>query len=175
MHAPRTRPHSRRYRRLAALGVTGCALVIAGCGSSAPSSSTGTTSSYAQGIKYSDCMRSHGVPNYPDPAAGGGAPQPSSATNERSPAYQSAQKVCAHLHPGSDTPSPISAAQRTGMSAYARCIREHGVPNFPDPRFPPGDGVEVGVLPNEANSPALKQAVTTCEHVGIQLPGMGGA
>jgi hypothetical protein len=97
-------------------------------------SSTGTSSTYAQGVKYSDCMRSHGVRNYPDPATGGGSPQPTSEINQQSPAYQSAHKACAHLHAGSgsSTPTQIPAAQRAGMIAYARCIREHGVPNFPD-------------------------------------------
>ena len=159
-------------RPLISLAAIVCAAVIAACGSSA-STSTGTSSSYELGVEYSDCMRSHGVPNYPDPDTGGGFPEQTSGINQQSPAYQSAQKVCAHLHPGSTTSTPTSAAQRGGMIVYARCIRKHGVPNFPDPRFGPGNTVEVGVLPNEAGSPAFKQAVKACEHVGIVLPGVG--
>ena len=159
-------------RLLISLGAITCAAVIAACGSSA-SSSTSTASAYAQGVKYSDCMRSHGVPNYPDPGAGGGAAEPTAAIDEQAPAYKSAQTVCAHLHPGSTITPSTSGAQRGGMIVYARCIREHGVPNFPDPRFGSGDTVEVGVVPGEASSPAFRRAVKACRHVGIPLPGVG--
>ena len=172
MCATRTKPHGSSHASLAALGVTCCVLLIAGCGSSARPSSSGASGTYAQGVKYSDCMRSHGVPNYPDP--GGRVPRQTSEINQQSPAFEAAQKVCAHLHPGSSTPAPISAAQRAGMIAYARCIRTHGVPRLPDPRFGPGgEGVEVGVLGAEASSPAFKRAVKACEHVGTLLPGLG--
>jgi hypothetical protein len=170
-----TAHHSRRGRRgrRAALGIT--ALVIAGCGSSAASNPTGTVSSYAQGVRYSDCMRSHGVRNYPDPDVGGGAARPTSEIDRQSPAVRSAEAACAHLHLGGSATPPVSAAQRAGMIAYARCIREHGVPNFPDPRFGPGgEGIEVGVVgATEADSPAFKRALTICEHAGIALPELG--
>jgi hypothetical protein len=130
MSAKRTKSHISRHGRLLALGVTCGALVIAGCGSSTTPSSTGTSSTYAQGVKYSDCMRSQGVPNYPDPDTSDGAPRQTSAINQESPAYQSAQKVCASLRPGGNTPTPpISAAQRAAITANALCIRKHGVPD----------------------------------------------
>jgi len=174
MYAKRTKRHICRRGRLFALGVACCALLIDGCGSAAKPSSTGTSTAYAQGVKYSDCMRSDGVPNYPDPDTGGNDQQQTSAVNQQSPAYQSAQRACAPLHPGNNaTPTVISGAQRAAMIANALCIRKHGVPSFPDPRFGRGDGVEVGVVPNQADSPAFKQAVKTCEHVGIPLPGVG--
>jgi hypothetical protein len=60
VYAIPTKPHGSRHGRSVALGLTCCALVIAGCGSSAATSSTATSSAYAQGVKYSDRMRSHG-------------------------------------------------------------------------------------------------------------------
>jgi hypothetical protein len=49
----------------------GCILAIAACGSSRSRSGSGSKT-FAQGVRYSDCMRSHGVSNFPDPAPGGG-------------------------------------------------------------------------------------------------------
>ncbi|MGO9884120.1 MAG: hypothetical protein ACLPV4_14010, partial [Solirubrobacteraceae bacterium] len=56
----------------AALAALGCAAAVAACGSSSPSSSAAALKGYSQGVTFSECMRSHGVPNFPDPSAGGG-------------------------------------------------------------------------------------------------------
>lgn len=129
-------PHHRRPIALASLG---CALALAACGSSAKSTGgTAGSGQYAQGVRYSDCMRAHGVPSFPDPSPGGGFPLRTSGINQQSPAFESAQKACAALEPGGNTPPPIPAAQQAGMVAKALCIRQHGVPNFPDPTFGPG-------------------------------------
>jgi hypothetical protein len=118
-------------------------------------------------------MRAHGVPSFPDPSPGGGFPLRTSGINEQSPAFQSAQKACAALEPGGNTPPPIPAAQQAGMVAKARCIREHGVPNFPDPTFGPGgDGAGVDFGGN-ASSPAFRTAIKACAHVGTNIPGVG--
>jgi hypothetical protein len=52
-----------------------------------------------KGLKFAQCMRSHGVPDFPDPTTGGvvhlgGGVDPSS------PQFQSATKVCQSLVPG---------------------------------------------------------------------------
>lgn len=158
----------RRIRREAA-GATCCAVLLAACGSSiAP----GGPSTYAQGLRYATCMRSHGVSSYPDPAAGGSAGGTAVPIDERSPAFRGALKACAPLHPGARMPAAVNAAQRAGMIAFARCLRGHGVPDYPDPRFGPGGhGIEEPVLGAQADSPAFRHAVSTCRHVGSALPG----
>jgi hypothetical protein len=57
-----------RHRRLsvALAAITG-AVAIAACGSSSKATSTPTSGAFPQGIKYADCMRFQGVPNFPDP------------------------------------------------------------------------------------------------------------
>ncbi len=82
-------------------------------------------------------MRSHGVPNFPDPSAGGGF-QFGAGANPSSPAFRAAQAKCEKLigggppGPGSTThPSAEALAQ---MVAVAKCMRRHGVSGFPDPR-----------------------------------------
>jgi hypothetical protein len=120
-------------------------------------------------------MRSHGVPSFPDPGPGGGFPLRTSGINFQSPAYVSAYRACAQLQPGGTARPVITAAQQAAMIVNARCIRRHGLPNFPDPTFGPG-GKEVGVNlgPGEnPGSPAIEHAAKACAHVGTVIPGIG--
>jgi hypothetical protein len=175
MRATETKPRRPASRRggIVAVSMSVCTVLIAGCGGSGTLGNSKSSSVYAQGVKYSDCMRSHGVSNFPDPnTAGSGASTQSSPADEQSPAYESAQRACADLHPGGKPLQvAISAAEKASMIVNARCVREHGVPNFPDPRFGPTGGVETGALGKDARSPAFVRAVKTCEHIGIPLPG----
>ena len=85
-------------------------------------------------------MRSHGVSDFPDPTtpAGGGVAfsidgGPGSDLNPNNPAYKAANHACHSLLPAgvqsATGPSPKIAAE----VRWARCIRSHGVPSFPDP------------------------------------------
>lgn len=49
-------------------------------------------------LKFSECMRSHGEPNFPDPAANGSFTLPS-GMNAESPQFQNAEKACQSLMP----------------------------------------------------------------------------
>jgi hypothetical protein len=172
-----------RHGFLVVLVVVGGALMLGACGSSRASSSetaaggstTPVAGQYAEGVKYSDCMRSHGVPTFPDPSPGGGFPLRTSGINLRAPAYTSAYTACAALQPGDTARPVITASQQAAMITKARCIRTHGVPNFPDPTFAPGGkGVGVDLGPGEnPGSPALKHAARACAHVGAVIPGIG--
>jgi hypothetical protein len=51
-----------------------------------------------EALKYAACIRSHGVPNFPDPKLHGGGIDLGEATN--SPQFKAAQKACGHLLPG---------------------------------------------------------------------------
>jgi len=172
-----------RHGFFVALVVVGGGLVLAACGSSGASSSktaaggstTPVAGQYAQGVKYSDCMRAHGVPTFPDPSPGGGFTLRRSGINVQSPAYRSAYQACAALQPGGTARPVISASQQAAMIANARCICTHGVPNFPDPTFASGGkGVGVDLGPGEnPGSPALKWAARACADVGTVIPGIG--
>jgi hypothetical protein len=52
-------------------------------------------------LKYSQCMRSHGVPNFPDFGQSNPSPAPgnSGAINPNSPQFQAASTACQHLLP----------------------------------------------------------------------------
>ena len=166
----------------AAAIAAGAVVLLAGCGGTSSSStgagSTSPASSGASGgdngrsgsptlqadtLKFSRCMRSHGVPNFPDPKNGGGLSLVGTGVNRNSPAFKSASQACQSLMPGGVGPSgqksDLSPAQ--GL-ALAKCMRTHGVPNFPDPdasgAIPPGS-----VNPN---SPAVKAAFQACQSSG---------
>lgn len=135
----------------AAAAAIAAATVIAACGSSSLSSSNSSNSSSSgdpptqaqiqqtqqEAVRFSDCMRSHGVPTFPDPTTSPhGFKQALDPSVAHSPAFQSAYTACGHLLPGGGKPNPspsASQAQVAAALAFARCIRSHGFPRFPDP------------------------------------------
>jgi hypothetical protein len=157
------------------------ALALAACGSS--SKTTGTTSGtassgYSLAVKFADCMRAHGITNFPDPNPGSFS-FPTVTGITRTPAFGSAQQACERFVPPATTPqggfSPTQIAEmQTQALAMANCLRRHHVPSFPDPRYTPESGGNF-VLTfssstcriNEA-SPAFVAAVKACRS------GLGG-
>lgn len=163
------------WRILPAVAVT---LAIAACGSSGHKPSASETAAYA----FAKCMRTHGVPNFPDPrssSAGGGFALELSGSvmtvdgvTLSGPAFHTASTACSHLD-RSVLPPPLTEAQKQGMVAKAQCIRRHGVPGFPDPTFGPG-GYGAGVMLGSGlrpDSPAIESAARACAHVGTPIPG----
>lgn len=133
---------------VAAAAAIAAATAIAACGSSSSgssnTSSSGGPTSQAQiqqeqqdAVRFADCIRSHGVPTFPDPTTSPHefkqALNPSIA---QSPAFKSADPGCRHLLPHDGQPNqsaPPSQAQIAALLAFARCLRSHGFRSFPDP------------------------------------------
>jgi len=108
-------------------------------------------------------MRSHGVPNFPDPRSDGSVQIPS-RTDLRSPAYLAAYRACRSLAPsrGSSSPQLDEQLQRRVL-AFAKCMRSHGVPEFPDPDVLNGrTHVRVVAGQIDPNSPIVTAAVAAC-------------
>lgn len=139
---------------------------------------------YAQALAYSKCMRSHGVPNYPDPTRTNGGVQsgvgPNSGIDTNSPQFQAASQACQKLEPGPGNASPGQVAQlkRNGLK-LARCMRSHGIAGFPDPDsqgviiIKQGSGVDT-------NSSQYQSALSVCQKqiqggiaIGQQAPAGG--
>ena len=145
-------------------------------------SSTGptVTSKYAASLAYSRCMRSHGVPNFPDPkqVAGGGIQVSGSAPgiNPQSPLFVSAQQACRHLLP--DGGQPTQAGQQRALARMlhsSQCMRAHGISGFPDPSLSPpssraghsaimsNDGVWLAIPDSiDVRTPAFDRAAAAC-------------
>jgi hypothetical protein len=120
------------------------ATLIAACGSSSPSASSsgGGAPTQAQlqhdqqvAVRFAGCMRSHGVPNVPDPTLSPTAFKSAVGEDLKSPAGQAAYTACQHLLPPRqpNQSAPNSPARTTAFLEFARCLRSHGLPNFPDP------------------------------------------
>lgn len=155
----------------------GCAAALAACGSSSKSSTSLASSHYSQGLKFSACMRSHGVPNFPDPSASGGIHiQAGSGLNPFSPSFRQAQASCAKLLPGGGPGNAhASAQQKAAAVKTAQCMRSHGITGFPDPTTtPPSNpsgysaildrGGVVTAIPQSIDpaSPAFTKAAAAC-------------
>jgi len=160
---------------LVALAVLGSAVILAACGSSQKLGGGSPSATASIGIKYADCMRAHGVPNFPDPS-GSGVQLSGSGINTQSPAFASAQSACQKLLPGGiGGPGGVSATSLKHGVKIAACMRAHGLRSFPDPSTSPpstppaGKGVILGgpdgvfsLTAPMVQSPAFKQAATKC-------------
>jgi hypothetical protein len=86
-------------------------------------------------VRFADCMRTHGISDFPDPSTE--PRQYKNAFETKSPAFRSALMSCQHLLPGGGVqhsqPDVRTQAQKAAILAFARCLRSHGFPNFPDP------------------------------------------
>jgi hypothetical protein len=160
---------------------------VAACGSSSPDNASGSTAAQGasdkarSGLALAQCIRAHGVPNFPDPTSNGrGGVQiqqsqrsgsgPSTKVNGvpvNGPAFQKAMQACRRYLPNGGAPSPAQQAQiKAEALAMARCMRSHGVPNFPDPQFQNGPGggfgIRLGGPGIDPNSPAFQAAQKAC-------------
>lgn len=156
-------------------------LLAAACGGSPSSAGSGGSSSAhgssssQQGLAYSRCMRSHGVPRFPDASSGNALPDGLPKVDPQqlevsSSQYRAAQGACAHLLPGGgEMPQPKSQRDLRAMLGFARCMRSHGVPGWPDPaNGSAGWGFNLlHVSGFDPNSPQIDQKMTEC---GRSLP-----
>jgi hypothetical protein len=122
-------------------------LAVAGCGgSNSPTTNTTARSSGPQKsisaiYRFAACMRAHGVPNFPDPKVtqrpgGGSVAQAVPSQAVGTPAFNAAQKACQGILPPPQSPAQQAQQEREHgqvLLAFARCLRSHGVPKFPDP------------------------------------------
>jgi hypothetical protein len=131
------------------------ALVVAACSSSSPSSAgsggsphAGGVSSSPSAVAYSSCMRSHGVPNFPDPQSNGDPPKvDAQRLGVSTSQLQAAQQACQPLLPAGGSldqqteqcmstgncPPALVQQILTAERKFAQCMRSHGVPKYPDP------------------------------------------
>jgi hypothetical protein len=165
-------------RSAIALAATTGALALAGCGSGGAGRSAAAASGApnpqvrADFLHFSECMRAHGLTNFPDPGASGGVNVPIGAA--QSPGFRSASNACQKLLPGGGPgKQQLSAAQRRQLLASAQCMRTHGVPNFPDPTFGSAGasaGIKIQATDLNPSSPAFQAAAKACQ----KLSGMKG-
>jgi hypothetical protein len=106
------------------------AALLAGCGGS--SGGGMTQPAFHRALKAAACMRANGVPNYPEPKLINGTVHISFTTsvNPTTPAVQTAAKRCGYQ-------AEQQTEETRSRIAFVRCMRAHGLKNFP---FPTPDG-----------------------------------
>lgn len=169
----------RRWRlgaRVAAVvtSVASIAMVAAACGS--PSTTAGGSTYYQKAVAYAQCMRSHGVSSFPDPDSQGQFPPIQEGRNGVSQqAVQSAHNACRHLQPGGGPgTSQQQQAKLTQALSFSRCMRSHGVPDFPDPSTSNG-GMGYNLSGVDTHSPQYQSANRICQsQSGRGQPSAGG-
>lgn len=198
LHGPR-RPRRARpsIARTAAavIAAAALALLVAAC-SDGPSatghggaSNTGASANHRSAVAFSACVRSHGVPNYPDPGSGGTLPKESAqhlgVSNSQ---YQAAQRACQHLLPATGGLLDASSLQQcylagvcpqalvqqalTAGRAFSQCMRSHGAPNWPDPSIDSEGRPLFNITVPRPPPPLVGTAINECEradHAGSLL------
>jgi hypothetical protein len=144
----------------------------------------------AQAVAYAQCMRSNGVPAWPDPDGGGRFDKSgiSRAVGDLgSPTYQqylTAAAACADVLPANMREPTAAEVQQqwTDDRNFAQCMRDSGVPNAPDPVAddngrPYFDLTGTNIDPNSPQIQAWAQACASQLHLsGLpQVSGSGGS
>ncbi|WP_165969274.1 hypothetical protein [Actinomadura sp. KC06] len=159
---------------------------LAGCGGSDdPSGGSGTAAGSGSGaagggaaagtggdqyVKYAQCMRQNGVPNWPDPIDGTKFRMPKASdgsplVDPKTPQFKAATQKCKSIAPPGWDGSPQDPAVQAQMLKYAQCMRKNGVPQFPD-----SGSLDTAELDPE--SPQFKAADEKCKT--LRPRGAGG-
>ena len=163
----------------AAAAITAIAVLVlsaAACGSSSSSTGAGGSSNAggpvssqaasSRAVAFSHCMRSHGVPDFPDPTSRGGVPkvtpQQVGVSNSR---FQVAQRACAQLLQPTQAQVPQIMA---GLLNFARCMRSHGEPNWPDPSIDRNGQPVFNISGINPDSTRVSNTADECTHLLVQ-------
>jgi hypothetical protein len=135
---------------------------VAGGGSSSSPTPSAPSDPRTAALAYSQCMRDHGVPDFPDPNANGEVNDPQ--LEESSGVVSQAEDACEDMAPeGEAADGGQQAAAAESALAYAECMRDHGISGFPDPVPDPGGG---WVIPKNGKydplDPAVRRADEAC-------------
>lgn len=111
-------------------------------------------------------MRDHGYPRFPDPDSAGNFNL--TGINLNTPRGRSAGGACssqaAPANPGQQNAQALSQGLK-----FARCMRAHGVTNFPDPN-PAGQN---SFAASNGQAPLVRRALTACRRL-LAGAGSGG-
>ncbi len=152
---------------------------LAACGSEKPSTSgaggTGRDDAKKAMLAYAKCIREHGV-DMPDPVFEGNRIKQLGPKKVDQAKMRVAEKACASIRE-SIKPPDISDTERAEFKqaalANAKCMREHGIKNFPDPTFDENGGAQIRMTKGSGLNPdsaRFKAAMKACEDT---LPGAG--
>jgi hypothetical protein len=147
--------------------VAGCGNGSAGTGNSNAAGGGGSTASiHEKALRFAECMRENGVGDFPDPAASGSftidGVVNGSSLDPNSAAFKRAVDACRNLEPPGFVGPKVTPEQKVVRLEFARCVRDNGVPDFPDPT-PTGPLVDTNRIPS-ASTPGGMSALNAAMH-----------
>jgi len=154
-----------------AAALAGTALLAAACSGGSGTQASATLTNYQKALAFSQCMRAHGEPGFPDPQSNGSLLINGQKDHLNGALMNSANKACQHLMPKAP---PLTASQQQKITAQAlkfvACMRAHGLSTFPDPTVN-SSGIEMQ-LPKglQPNSPVFRAAQHACKDLMPGLP-----
>jgi hypothetical protein len=160
------RARHRRFMIAAAAGAAllGVLVLVTACASSS-SDEPAPAADREQALAFAQCMRENGVPDFPDPDPNGRFSEGEHDADD--PALRAAQEACRDLAPGGEHENLGDPAFVEQMREFSQCMRDNGVPDFPDPD---ADGRLRGVAHEQQDDPTFRAAMETCRG---KLPGGG--
>ena len=165
------------------------AIALAGCGgddggggvasaggaaSAAPGASpSASKDNYEAMLEFTECMRGEGI-EMDDPQPGGGVQLRLRGSDPAK--TEAAMAKCRHLMPNGGEMQKADPERIEKARQYSKCMRDNGVPKFPDPDPETGGimmrgGPDSGLDPND---PTFQAAQKTCEKLRPVPPGSGG-
>lgn len=158
---------SRTFRPLAALAML--AVIVAGCGNGSAGTGTSTGAALKKGVKFAECMRANGVSAFPDPGASGSftidGVVNGSSLQPNSAAFERAISACKNLEPPGFTGAKVTPQQTAARLKFAQCMRDNGVPDFPDPT-PNGPLIDTNRIPSTATAAGMSILNATAQKCG---------
>ncbi|GAA4897118.1 hypothetical protein LX16_1254 [Stackebrandtia albiflava] len=123
-------------------------------------------------LAFAECMREHGV-DMPDPTfdeeGGADISLPDGVDDET---LRAAEEACKEFLPHGGEPPKIDPEVLEALHEYARCMRENGVPDFPDPDENGGFALDGDEFPPD--DPTIMAAEEVCRDLMPGTPGDGG-
>jgi hypothetical protein len=160
------------------IGIAGAVLFLAACGGAASGSgatSPTATTQYSKSdqrqayLTFSQCMRSNGQPNFPDPVqdANGNWGFPATIGKPIAPAaceadYRQIRSVNQGIY------GPASSASLATLQAFASCMRAHGLSDWPDPTSDGHFALPGRYAPPNGNQ-LIAAPLQSCPHAGIKI------
>ncbi|CAI7974446.1 MULTISPECIES: hypothetical protein [unclassified Parafrankia] len=150
-----------------AAGLSLVVMALAGCGSGGGTAPGGTASGGGSTgtptvQTYAQCMRDHEI-DMADPDPSTGVPQFGEGVDPDDPAVKQALAACQDLLPVGSRGEP-SDADLDVYVAFAQCMRDNGLPSFPDPQPGSAGGLFAGA-DVDRNDPAFQQAAQQCQTI----------
>jgi hypothetical protein len=122
-------------------------------------------------LKYAQCMREHGV-DMPDPQFEGGGVMMKLPEGTDKAKLDAANQQCKQFMPNGGQPMKADPQMQEKMRKFAQCMRENGLPEFPDPGEDGGIRIEGGMGGAlDPNGEAFKKAQAACEQFQPKPPG----